>query len=345
VIFTGAGASKADGLPVQTELFSQFFDRAAKRDSRLTLRQQVKDFFQNVFLIDPTVTGSRLPTFEEALGVVELAILRSEDILGIRAEEMRRQLILALAATIAEPNTAGAAHRELVRRLREQDALTNVTFVTTNYDTLIDDAIEAEAVGTGRGIGSLVDYGLAAASSARTQRHAETRTVSCYKLHGSLNWLYCQTCSSLDVTYSTNGVTRLLDDPDAAGCPTCDSPRIPVIVPPSYFKDISNLYLSLVWNRAFQALKGADRIVFCGYSFPDADMHVKFLIKRAQLNRDQQSVPLRVDLVNHFPGKSPDAVTVELERYRRFLGYQQVFDSGLSFTDFAADPLHLINTV
>jgi hypothetical protein len=118
-----------------------------------------------------------------------------------------------------------------------------------------------------------------------------------------------------------------------------------VIVPPSYFKDISNLYLSLVWNRAFQALKGADRIVFCGYSFPDADMHVKFLIKRAQLNRDQQSVPLRVDLVNHFPGKSPDAVTVELERYRRFLGYQQVFDSGLSFTDFAADPLHLINTV
>src|SRR5882672_9039255 len=102
VIFTGAGAGKADGAPLQTELFKEFFARAALPRSRHELAAEVSAFFERVFFVDPRVSSS-LPTFEEALGVLELAILREEGILGIGEREalgdlrhLRRQLILAL---------------------------------------------------------------------------------------------------------------------------------------------------------------------------------------------------------------------------------------------------------
>jgi hypothetical protein len=36
--------------------------------------------------------------------------------------------------------------------------------------------------------------------------------------------------------------------------------------------------------------------VFCGYSLPDADLHIKYLLKRAELNR--QGAPPEVYIVN-----------------------------------------------
>src|SRR5438445_671426 len=113
VIFTGAGAGKADGVPLQTELFNEFFKRAAAPASRHSLADDVAGFFQKVFSVDPRGhPNDALPTFEEALGVLELAILREEGILGIGEREalgdlrhLRRQLILALAATIARESS------------------------------------------------------------------------------------------------------------------------------------------------------------------------------------------------------------------------------------------------
>jgi NAD-dependent SIR2 family protein deacetylase len=347
VIFTGAGAGKADGAPLQTELFSEFFRRAAVPASRHSLADDVAGFFQRVFSVDPRDhAGGVLPTFEEALGVLELAILREEGILGIGEREalgdlrhLRRQLILALAATIArESSSIVTEHAQLVRALRDRDLLQDVMFITTNYDTLLDDALDAEAIAVGRGIGSIVDYGLSGLVASTPNAHAESRQFPCYKLHGSLNWLLCPVCNILDITYGSTGVTRLIDEPDAARCSSCETLRTPVIVPPSYYKDISNVHLSVVWNRAFKAIQDADLIIFCGYSLPDADMHVKYLVKRAQLNRDTEARPLMVALVNSYPLKAGALVADELSRYSRFFGTAQVTDTALSFQDFARAP-------
>lgn len=351
VIFTGAGAGKADGAPLQTELFNEFFRSAAVPASRHPLANDVAGFFQKVFSIDPrSNTTDALPTFEEALGVLELAILREEGILGIGEREalgdlrhLRRQLILALAATVArESSNIATAHAQLVRALRDRELLRDVTFITTNYDTLLDDAIDAEAISVGRGIGSIVDYGLSGLVSITPNVHAEPRQFPCYKLHGSLNWLFCPVCNILDITYGSTGVTRLIDEPDAARCSSCETLRTPVIVPPSYYKDISNVHLSVVWNRAFKAIQDADLIVFCGYSLPDADMHVKYLIKRAQLNRDLETGPLMVALVNSHPSKAASLVADELSRFSRFFGPAIVRDTSLSFKDFARAPERVI---
>lgn len=351
VIFTGAGAGKADGLPLQTEVFAEFFSRAAASPSRGRLANDVAHFFDVVFGVDPRRTPSPLlPTFEEALGVLELAASREETIQNLGGEGasegvqyIRRQLILALAATVARDSTSPVSfHSKLLARLRETSHLEDVTFITTNYDTLLDDAIELEALSGPRGTGSLVDYGLEGMVQRDIGRYAEQRTFPCYKIHGSLNWLYCSSCDILDITYASDGVLRLVDEPNAARCPTCETLRTPVIVPPSYYKTMSSVHLAIVWSQAFRAMREAEHVIFCGYSFPDADMHIKYLVKRAQLNRDHAAQPLRATLVNHHVGKASELVLAEQQRFRRFLGETEVDDSGLSFEEFAADPLSVL---
>ncbi len=351
VVFTGAGAGKADGAPLQTELFQEFFTADDTSEARLSLANDVAGFFETIFGVDPRRTPRPpLPTFEEALGVLDLATGREEIILGVDSfggggdlQHLKRQLILALAATIARPEASGRSHHSrLVASLRDVSLLSQTTFVTTNYDTLLDDAIEQEAIVAERGTGSLVDYGFGDLVHRESGEFTEERAFRCYKIHGSLNWLYCAACDVLNITYASDGVTRLVDEPHAARCITCETLRTPVIVPPSYYKDMSNVYLAVVWNKAYQALRQADQIIFCGYSFPDADMHIKYLLKRAQLNRDSETQPLRIVLVNNHSAKNSEAGGAEYQRFSRFLGGIEVEDSGLSFEEFAADPRTII---
>lgn len=353
VVFTGAGAGKADGIPTQTELFRTFFrDSAAQPGPRQELARAVADFFAVSFSVDPIAdVNTPLPTFEEALGIIDLALARDEGLfrvgqvgnLGADLRMLRRQLVLALAATVARDRRRVPEHHgKLVRALREADAISGVTFVTTNYDTMIDDAVDAEAVGTDRGTGSLVDYGFADLSSSPAEPHGDDRSFPCLKIHGSVNWLYCPVCDVLDVTHASDGVTRLVDEPDAARCLICETFRTPVIVPPSYYKNMSNVHLGVVWNKASRALQGADNVVFVGYSFPTADFHVKYLLKRAQMNRNPSTQALRVLLVNHHQGRNAVEARAETARFARFLGVSNVVDLQTSFEQFANDPVALL---
>ncbi|MCL5058765.1 MAG: hypothetical protein M1130_12405 [Actinobacteria bacterium] len=92
LIFLGAGASKADGAPLQGELFKEYFNmRMIKNNENdigvyewndewastdVKIEKKVKEFFYDIFGIDDN--SNDFPTFEEALGVLDLAISRKE---------------------------------------------------------------------------------------------------------------------------------------------------------------------------------------------------------------------------------------------------------------------------
>jgi hypothetical protein len=80
------------------------------------------------------------------------------------------------------------------------------------------------------------------------------------------------------------------------------------------------------------------RIIFCGYSFPDADIHIKYLLKRAQTNRNTS---LEFTVINHHPGKQASEIELEKCRYKRFLGSAVDFTTK-SFEEFVADPLAVL---
>jgi NAD-dependent SIR2 family protein deacetylase len=356
VIFLGAGASAAEGAPVQRDLFRSYFGDGPASGRESIWAQQVAEFFRIAFAIDITgvLADQNLPTFEEVLGLIDLAMSRGEGLHGfpvnpadgaaVDLASVRRRLILVMADAIRRrvPDVP-ILHNELIKNLRQQQRLTSTTFITTNYDTLIDNALDDLAVDpTDRLAGPVVDYGFDELLPPSTFPYREERRYPLYKLHGSLNWLYCPICTDLVITYGASIVERLLDHPARARCTRCDAMREPVIVPPTYYKDLTNVYLAVVWNRASREMRDCVNLVFCGYSLPDADMHIKYLIKAAQLNREPGSERLRITLVNQHPGKSAETTRLELERYSRLFGSSSVLEANVTFEQFTADPAAIL---
>lgn len=346
-IFLGAGASKAEGAPLQGELFRDYFSSDLFKHSADEMDRELAIFFNEMFQIDVYdvhVWKANFPTFEEVLGLTDLAILRKEAFrhfdIENRATNSGRlrfiaQYLVLLVARLLDARLRGRAvhHRKLVSTLREAGELRNVVFVSTNYDILIDNALDEEYEND-----IDIDYGVNLrnfGNSGDWRRPRRTKSVFLFKPHGSLGWLFCPVCNELTLTPNEKGVIRLISAVADATCPVCDSVYSPLIVPPTFYKDLSNVFLSSIWNQTDVALRKVNHIIFCGYSFPDADIHIKYLLKRAQTNREEA---LQLTVINNHPGKELEATVQEKQRYQRFLGSKVNYTQS-SFEDFVSDPV------
>lgn len=130
---------------------------------------------------------------------------------------------------------------------------------------------------------------------------------------------------------------KLITNIEDATCMVCAAVLSPIIVPPTFYKDMSRVFLSIIWNKAENDLKEADHIIFCGYSFPDADIHIKYLLKRVQTNRPDGNV-LRFTVINNHPGKTKRQKDEEESRFKRFLGSNVEYTRSTTFEEFAANP-------
>jgi hypothetical protein len=151
------------------------------------------------------------------------------------------------------------------------------------------------------------------------------------KLHGSLNWLYCRTCQRMEIGASES--SRFLKvlgrvggpsikqsyTPDGNLCRTCNTRMRPLLIAPSHLKDYRNPHLALVWYEAERVLREADRAVFIGYSLPDDDVEVVYLVKRA-LGHLQ---PDRITVVEY------DATMPALKDHTVGRRYRTLFGDGL----------------
>ena len=348
VIILGAGASAADGAPVQSELFRDYF-RSTAIQGRVGagMKYLLELYFRQIWDIDiaGNLSEVRFPTFEEALGIIDIADSRKESFRGIgddphgtATQEMRNHLTTLIVLILDEklkdhyPN-----HVQLLRSLRGAGCLEQVVFISLNYDILIDNAIEDVAR---RHVEQRVpDYAVDFTPRPHSAGRPFPVANVLLKLHGSLNWLYCPTCNKLELFVHHKIAAEI-----ASGrwrCSVCNGLQAPIIIPPTFFKVMSNFYLQQIWKRAEDELKKAARIVFCGYSFPDADMHIKYLLKRAEVNRPEGQAPPEVFIVNR-----PDDRLVEQhrenperKRYERFFkDKDRVHWTALSFQGFAADP-------
>lgn len=233
-IFLGAGASKAEGAPLQGDLFRDYFSSALFKNSNDSMDRELADFFQEMFQIDvdhDDISKITFPTFEEVLGLTDLAIMRKEafrhfDIENRAANSGRlrfiAQYLVFLVAKVLDSKLRGYAtfHRNLVSALHNGNQLRSVVFVSTNYDILIDNALTEEQAN-----GIDLDYGVEFRNFDRPddwRRPALDSRVQLFKPHGSLNWLFCPTCNELEITPKEKGVvTRLISDFAHATCRQC----------------------------------------------------------------------------------------------------------------------------
>lgn len=342
IIVLGAGASAADGAPIQSELFRGFFESCQEQGpygSTNEMKRELSTYFKRMWGIDVdhgNLSAARFPTFEESLGLLELAESKGEFFRGFgglsqnatRGRELRTHLISLIAVYLERKlRIGGNYHRVLVDQLRKQGCLEQTAFISLNYDILIDNSLISQGA-TG------IDYAVTFNNHNNPQR---PKAIPLLKLHGSLNWLYCPTCNALDHYPGEKIAAQLTDQPHRGICDRCQEPRVPIIIPPTFFKVMSNVYLQLIWKRAEEELKRASRLIFCGYSFSDADMHIKYLLKRAEVNRSEP--PPNIFIVNQHTGKTKPQRQQEINRYERFFRQKdRVHWTKLSFEQFAAHP-------
>lgn len=355
VIFLGAGASKADNAPLQKDLFKEYFLSDHYRNSHYDMDSELRTFFYFIFGIDvdDIKEDTMFPTFEEALGILDLAIMRGESLKNFdginiacnsnRLAEIRNHLIFLMAKIIEiSLGKHNSYHELLVKNLYNKGMLSEVSFMSTNYDILIDNAISYLLMNLHyynpmNCSVDTIDYGIDNIDYKNTEGWSKPTddAIKLYKIHGSLNWLYCPVCNNVKITPSRKGVIDLISQPQRALCRDCEELLLPIIVPPTYYKDMCNTALNTIWNKSEHLLRNAEHIVFCGYSFPDADMHIKYLLKRIETNR---SKPLKVTVINHFDGKDEWVCEEEETRYNRFFRSPVNYVKDCSFQGFAENP-------
>jgi hypothetical protein len=105
---------------------------------------------------------------------------------------------------------------------------------------------------------------------------------------------------------------------DGAKCPSCETLLRPLLIAPTHMKDYRNPHLTRVWFEAERVLRDATRVVFVGYSLPDDDVEVVYLLKRSLSRAPSPQVTViefdkdqpHVDAVDHPAGR----------RYRALFG-------------------------
>ena len=222
--------------------------------------------------------------------------------------------------------------------------------ISLNYDLIADNSLIRLS---GKG-GRFPDYGCEISTPAYNDPpHYYGRLL---KIHGSLNWLYCPGCHRLDIGVSENergtvmerGVSiaerstvKVLDklyresklkqkySCKGSPCPECGVFVRPVLITPTHKKDYRNPHIARIWHQAERMLRDADHVIFVGYSLPEDDVEVIYLLKRGVIKYGRRVTVVEYDGSGRCVKDHPVGA-----RYHSLFGEVEWFSGG--FADYVS---------
>ncbi|WP_208589480.1 SIR2 family protein, partial [Gracilibacillus suaedae] len=112
------------------------------------------------------------------------------------------------------------------------------------------------------------------------------------KLHGAMNWLLCKNCQRLFYSQEKYIAFEEFYDTNAPECPFCsknysssgdrnNTKLTSELITPTLLKNLDNVTFKNIWKNALVELSEAERVVFIGYSLPQADFEFRYMLKKA----------------------------------------------------------------
>lgn len=170
------------------------------------------------------------------------------------------------------------------------------TFVSLNYDTLLDDRLQCRLSSYSDSFHSnnqsafpeQLSYGFEVYDD-NGKLHDDNSKILLLKPHGSLNLIFCQHCGKV-IWELGSQYAKMLNG--RALCPFCKrNLEDPLLVPPVYVKDPDLLglisvkgFIDRVKEKVRLELQAADEITIIGYSFPPYDYEFRYLFIAGILN-------------------------------------------------------------
>lgn len=308
----GAGASAPSGIPTVDKLLSELWKRARKigREDLDRLARWCDDhgvtniedlltaaYISNFAAKNRNITalldyfifsGERISEEEEYL-IRRRRLVRSPeiDVSSISFLQETLQTLFGLLTSTMISASPNRAHEAIVNFVKEHK---NTSIVTTNYDGCMDEAILKAGL---KIKGTILD------------EETNSDAVELIKMHGSINWAYCDSCQDvrefdlleLKETYEKDKLSY----PVLGICKNCGGLRRPLLVPPLSFKFLMFPNLIDIWNSARQSIEEADYLIVVGYSFSEADTYITKIISRSMSMKESQ----KMIIVNTDPNLVP----------------------------------------
>ena len=336
VIVLGAGATKACGGPLTDEILpaalKNWFEMDGQQfsvNNREDMLVLAKEFMQRCFNVpvdNDLITKDTCPSLPMVLSMLRRSTqlnMPIGDFSGDNLVKARRAIEYSIFAVIEATLHRIPENKRFHTELLKPFYLKGIepTVISLNYDVIVDNAmfLLSEFYQNMRP----PNYGV----DIETERYKDFCRGGTFgnllKIHGSLNWMYCEKCKRLDLFISEGMRTaKALDElyhsvpfDDAYSCqgtpcrnPHCNSFINPILITPTYVKDYENPHVDQVWKQAEDKLKQADRVVFIGYSLPTDDVEVAMLLKRGLGHLDPKQITV-VEYVNGDDAKPPDQRT------------------------------------
>ena len=336
VIILGAGATKACGGPLTDEILpaalKNWFEMDGQQfsvNNREDLLFLAKEFMRNCFNVptdDDLITKDTCPSLPMVLSMLRRSTQLNLPIGNYDGEDLvkaRRAIEYSIFAVIEATLQRIPYNKRFHTQLLEPFYRKGVepTVISLNYDVIVDNAMFLLSERF-RGM-EPPDYGVDIATERYKDFCRGGTFGNLLKIHGSLNWMYCEKCKRLDLFISEGMRTaKALDElyhsvpfDDAYSCQGtpcrnshCDGFINPILITPTYVKDYENPHVDKVWKQAEEKLKEADRAVFIGYSLPTDDIEVAMLLKRGLDHLDRKQITV-VEYVHGDDAKPTDQRT------------------------------------
>lgn len=296
VVIFGAGATKACGGPLTGEILPEIFGHKDEIE-REGFIELLEEFLIKSFYLPPNINDRKnhhYPPLPLLLSLVDISIDRKQP-LGFdwdsdKLIHVRDALEYGIFALLEYKlrRLHGNWYLNLLSMLYPDD-YSHPRVISLNYDIIVDNTIvqlfEVKNLEFG-----FPDYGCDISTQFYRSR---PKYGTLLKLHGSLNWFYCPGCHRLELGVSDSGRTHKVlnvlyhENPleprygcHGSECSECKTFVRPVLITPTHSKDYRNPHISQVWYKAERLLREADRVIIVGYSLPDDDIDVIYLLKR-----------------------------------------------------------------
>lgn len=320
VYILGAGFSIPAGAPTQAGLTKAIFELKKKTiyRSNKVLQQhfeKFEEFLENQLLIKKE--NLKNVALEDIFTPIDRCILENSSYRSIEPKKLieireviYNLIIVALREKLRNAYTGyidkfadfliSKTHPKI-----ENPKLDNVSVLTTNWDILLDNALQKKLSTLKKpneDFEGVVDYCCYVSSldkhdhSIKPGLYALGRgkfNVKLLKLHGSMNWLHCPKCQRVFVKfYEKVAGDIIFHNEHCRHCKTNFSENNnnslklrSNLIMPTFLKDLNNFQIKLIWQNAGVELSEADKIVFIGYSLPQADFELRQLLSRMVKNQ------------------------------------------------------------
>jgi len=381
VYFLGAGFSADAGGPIQNQIIQFIFkdDFTIKFQDKpeiVKARKKFISFIDNTLAIEEDLRNQI--ALEDVFTPIDRALSSGKSFKKFDIKELadlRQQFHLLMGAAIKygvdfqnkDRNYIESFARyidSIAKRRVDDIEKDSIAIITTNWDLLLDNelntlvrmfsVVESENEHPKLAV---VDYCCYISSLDKDDHFIKPGllalgkngyNIKYLKLHGSMNWLHCPNCQRMYVKFDEK--TMLMSTVYHCGhcrknykiSSTDNAIKLKSnLLLPTFAKDYSNIQIQLIWQNAGIELSEASKVVFIGYSLPQADFEIRQLLSRCIPNHTE----VEVVCYPYKNGIEKNELEKDQERswYKAFFGKRIKEDESVIF-ETVPDYLSLLNT-